>query len=240
MSDKVDVRVSPALDPETYRSVEGYNDSTRGYVDDVVSVFNDLYVTLGKLHEARELWERNPASTPEQRVLIVGKEAAKQKDRLAQRLDRASRDLDARITQTEGELSKPLEARALGALNAEVRAHAKGLDREDRARLIREAMEADDETTLASILGSPPYLSGLTNEDQAHYTHQYHARKNPHLIARLALMREVREKMDKTGANGGAFHKAFEKVVGARPNDVRAIADANERAMAALNIEPTA
>jgi hypothetical protein len=239
VSDKVNSRVSPALDPETYRSIEGYNDGTRGYVDDVVSVMNDIYATLGKLHEAKRLADSNMAWTPENRILIVGKEVSKQKDRLAQRLDHASRDLDSRIAHTEGELMKPIEARALGSLNAEIRGHAKGLDRAGRFKLIREALEADDETTLVSILGSPPYLSGLANDDRDHYLHKYHSRKSPQLVARLALMTRVRETMNNTGANGSAFHLAFDKVAGTKPQLVQAIDAANERALAALNIEPT-
>ncbi|QHL91161.1 hypothetical protein GVO57_10460 [Sphingomonas changnyeongensis] len=179
------------------------------------------------------------AWTPENRILIVGKEVEKHKHRLAQRLDRACRDLDARIAHTEGELMKPLEARALGSLNAEIRNHARSLERPERSKLIRQAMEADDDTTLASILGSPPYLSRLSNEDRDHYLHQYHAKKNPHLVARLALMKKVRDTMDSTGGNGSAFHLAFQNVVKAKPQMVRAINDANERALAALRIEPT-
>lgn len=240
MSDKVISRVSPALDPETYRAIEGYDDSTRGYVDDVVSVFNDIYATLGKLHDARVLWERNPAVTEENRILIVGKEVSKQKVRLAQRLDRASRDLDARIAHVEAELVRPVQqGAAAGPLAAEVRAHCKSLDNAQRSKLIREALEADDEATLKAVLGAQPFLSGMTAVDRDHYLHQYHSRKQPQLVARLALMTRVRETLNNTGANGSAFHLAFDKVAGAKPQLVQAIDAANERALAALRIEPT-
>jgi hypothetical protein len=58
MAVEIDTRITPALDPETYRAVPGYNDDTRGYVDEVVGAFNDIYVTLGKVHDARTLAER--------------------------------------------------------------------------------------------------------------------------------------------------------------------------------------
>ena len=74
----INSKVSPALDPVTYQSLEGFNDSNRGYVDDVISVMNDIYGTLGKLHEARALADSNPAWGENQKVLIVGAEAAKQ------------------------------------------------------------------------------------------------------------------------------------------------------------------
>jgi len=240
MTKEVNSRVTPALDPETYRSVEGYDDSTRGYVDDVVSLMNDAYDTLGKLHVAKDLADRNPAWTPSQRVLIVGAEAAKQKDRLARKLDRTSRDLDSRIAAVEGELLKPVQQAAAGPLAVEVRAHVKALDRKDRSTLIREALESGDEPTLQAILGAQPFLSGLTNLDREHFLRQYHSKREPHLVARLDLMKRVREVMSVSGANGPAFHLAFERVVGAKPVEVRAIEKADAAARAALKIEPSA
>ena len=93
VSPPVNAKVSPALDPETYLNAEGCDDQTRGFVDDVVSVYTDIYLTVGKLHEARELADSNPAWGEEQKLLMVGAEAAKQKHRLAQKLDRAHRDI---------------------------------------------------------------------------------------------------------------------------------------------------
>lgn len=236
----INTAVSPAFDPVTYLSVEGCDDSTRGYIDDVIGFANDMSYTLGKLHDARKFVDGNDAWTEAQKILVMSKEADKHRTRLAARLDRTMRDLDARIGQVESDLARPLEARALGTLNAEVRAHVKGLERAEREKLIREAMEADDEDTLASVLGCPPFLSGVTAVDHAHHVRTYHERRNPHLVARLNLMVRVRDMMNKNGANGPAFHRAWEKVVGAPPGRVSAIAKASRLAEEALNIEPTA
>lgn len=241
MSTPVNWKITPALDPETYLAVEGVDESTRGYVDDVVSAMNDTYATLGQLHVAKELADSNPAWTAEQKVLIVGAEAAKQKDRLARRLDGASRSLDGRIAHTEAELLKPVQqGAAAGPLAAEVRAHCKSLDGGQRSKLIREALEADDEATLQAVLGAQPFLSGMTAIDRDHFISIYHSKRQPHLVARLDVMRRVRDLMNTSGANGAAFHRSFEKVVGAKPGEVRAIEKANERAVAALKIEPAA
>lgn len=237
MNNGIDTRVSPALDPETVRAVDGYTDETAQFVGEVFSAFNDAYQTTSKNHDAADLWRQNPATTRENAILIVGKEASKQQDRLLRRMDSALRGLEATIAHTEGELSRPLEARALGTLNAEVRNHARSLDRAERSKLIREAMEADDDTTLASILAAPPYLSGLTQVDRDHYLHEYHARKNPGLVARLTVLRSARDKVDR---DGKLVIKEMRKAVGAPANEVQGIDKANERAMAALKIEPAA
>ncbi len=240
MNTPINTKISPALDPATYSSVEGYNEETKGYVDDVVSVMQDVYVTLGKICDAKALADSNPVFTEDQRLLVVGKEAAKQKDRLAQRLDRASTALDDRIAFTEAALRQPVEQAAVsGPLAAEVRAHCKGLDRTQRSKLLNEALAAGDEATLHAILGGQPFLSGLTAEDRTYFLEAYHAKKTPALVARLEVMRRVRSTLDRSGANGPAFHRSFDKAVGAPAARVRAIDTANEAALAALRIEPT-
>lgn len=240
MSVPVNSRVTPALDPETYLAVEGVNDSTRGYVDDVISFCNDAYATLGKLHVAKDLVDGNPAWTAEQKVLTMGAEATKQKNRLAQKLDRTVRDLESRIAHTEQELLKPVQQAAAGPLAKEVRQHFKGLSSGERSKLIREALEADDEATLQAVLGAQPFLSGLTVVDRDHFIGLYHAKKQPHLVERRDVMIRVRDLLNNSGANGAAFHRAFEHVVGAKPGEVLAIEKANQRALDALKIEPTA
>lgn len=238
MTVPVNFRISPALDPGTYLAVEGINDSTRGYVDDVISTMNDAYLTLGKLHAAKEVVDSNPAFTDAQKILVMSAEATKHKNRLAQRLDRTVRDLDSRIALTESELLKPVQLAAAGPLAAEIRQHMKTLTAGERSKLIREALEADDEGTLQSILGAQPFLSGLSVIDRDHFISLYHAKRSPHLVERLDVMKRVADLMSTSGANGGVFHRAFEKVVGASPLDVRAIDQANQRALDALKIDP--
>lgn len=240
MTTPVNSKVTPALDPETYLAIEGVNDITRGYVDDVISFMNDAYATLGKLHEAKDLVDGNPAWTVEQRVLMMSAEAIKQKTRLAQRLDRAVRDLESRIVRTEQELIKPVQQAAAGPLAKEVRQHFKSLSGGERSKLIREALATDDEATLQAVLGAQPFLSGFSVVDRDHFIGIYHAKKQPHLVERRDVMVRVRDLLNASGANGAAFHKAFEVVVGAKPGDALAIEKANRRALDALKIQPTA
>jgi hypothetical protein len=237
MKDGIDIRVSPSIDPQTLTGIDGYTEETAGFVGEAYSAFNDAYITLSKIHDAADLWRNNPAVTPENATLIVSKEAAKHQDRLLRKMDGAARTLQANIAHTEGELSRPLEARALGTLNAEIRTHARSLDREGRSKLIREAMEADDDTTLASILAVPAYLSGLSQVDCDHYVHQYHSKKNPHLVARLTVMRGALEKVER---DGRLIIKEMRKAIGADAKQVQAIDKADTAARAALKIEPTA
>lgn len=93
---------------------------------------------------------------------------------------------------------------------------------------------------MQAVLGAQPFLSGMTAVDRDHFIGTYHSKRQPHLVARLELMTRVRDMLDNNGANGAAFHRSFEKVVGAKPNEVRAIEKANQRALDALKIQPAA
>lgn len=238
MSDKVDIRISISLDPGTWREMEGYNDETAKFDGGVVSAINDAWVTLGKVHEARKHAEGNPAWTPEQRILIVGKEAEKQKLRILQRIDRADQTVAANIAHTEAQLMEPLiEKAGLGSVNREVRAHVKGLkDRSEREKFMRAALDRDDEATLAAVVGAQPFLSGLDPLDRDYYLRLYHEKKRPDLVRRLDLMNRIR---DRLGSIGSIIHTEFAEAIGAKPGIVGALNAANERALEALKIEPT-
>lgn len=234
----IDSRVSPALDPETARGlIKGYNDETGPYLTDVISAFTDAYDVLGRLHRAREHAEANPAWTEQQRILMVSKEAERHRERVTRRFDRAHDDLKKRMAHVEGELARPLSQNSADGLAAEVRAHCKSLSRPAREKLLNEALAADDDRTLAAILGGQPFLSGLSRSDHEYFTQAHNEKKQPQLVARLAALKSALGLIYRTGP---ILFKEFQKAVGASPSVANALDAANERAMAALKIEPAA
>ncbi len=74
-------------------------------------------------------------------------------------------------------------------------------------------------------------------EEKDHYLHRFNSERNPALVARLGVMKGVMEKIDRDGTK---VLVEMQKAVGAKPQRVNAIDKANERAMAALKIEPQA
>lgn len=235
MADEEDIRISISLDPGVFTSIEGYEQHT-SHVGCVVNAITDVHRTLAQLHEVRAAVQRDRTLTPEARVLEVGRIAEKQQPRLVGALDRAERDLTANITHTEKQLREPLAQDAgLGSLNGEVRTFARGLDRAGRSALIREAMEADDEATLTAILGAQPFLSGLTKEDHDYHLWRYHAKRNPTLVARLETMHRFRDMLGRIPA---ILPIEIEKAVGAKPGEVAALRNANDRAQRARSSLP--
>ena len=101
MAEDIDIRVSPSLDPETYRSIEGVNDETAKFVGSVINAMNDAYVTVGELWDARKAADDNPGWTPETRIEMVGRVAEKHKQRVLKKIDLAESDLAANIAHTE-------------------------------------------------------------------------------------------------------------------------------------------
>jgi DNA-binding phage protein len=106
-----------------------------------------------------------------------------------------------------------------------------------RAKLLNEAFENNDADTLQAILRAQPFLSGMSAPEHDHYLRRLHEKQNPHLVARLSVMRAA---MDKLGRDGTKVMVEMQKAVGAPPAKVKAIDAANERALASLRIEPTA
>lgn len=238
MPEQVDTRVTLSMHPETVRALDGYTDETAPFVAEVESAFRDAYVTIGKIHDATAMGKTNGVWTEAQRILAVGKVAEKEQDRLFRKFDRVAADLGRAIAFTEGELSKPLKERSgLGNLNGEVRAHAKALDRSERAAMLEDAFEQRDLDTLQAVLGAQPFLSGLSRPEHDHYLRRFHGHENPALVARLTVMRSAMVKLDR---DAGLLFGQVEQAVGAPPKTVRAIDAANDRAVAALNIGASA
>jgi len=204
----------------------------------VANFFDAARESLSKLHNARELWQANPAVTKAGAVVIVAKEAQVLQPKVLKRYDLAIRELEANIAHAEAQLAEPLiELASRGPVNAEVRAYARTLDRKGREAFMREALNSNDEATLAAVLGAQPFLSGLTPLDQEHFLRNYHEKKRPDLVRRLDVMRRAQERLLDVRP---ILFTAFSKAVGASPVEAAAYLRADEAAKAALNIEPHA
>lgn len=235
MPDQVDTRVSPALHPDTLTVLDGYDDDSAKFIGDAKSALTDAYVTIGKVHNATEMGRKDPTQTEEHRILIVGREAAKQQERLLRRFDVATTNIKKEAERIERELSVPVESKASLGISAEIRQHVKTL-KSGQMDFVRGLIEAGDDLSVSAVLGGPSYLSGLTDDMRTVLTRMWHERQNPALVQRLTLMRSVLDKLDR---DAGKVFTEMEKAVGANPSKLRTIGAAQEAAQAALKIEPT-
>jgi hypothetical protein len=233
--ENLDIRVTPSLHESAISQLEGYSEETAPYLSPVKEVFSDAYITIGKLHTAREQASKNQAWTEDQRILLISKEADKQQERLCKKFDQIHATLTKQADFLNQQLTQPLKEKAgVGSLNSEVRNHAKALTHESRVKLVEDAFEANDTDTLHALLGAQHFLSGLMPEEHAFYTRQLHERQNPAIVQRLTVTRgALKIVQDRAPLLFGQVEKA----IGAPRHRVQSIAQRNSAALKALNFD---
>jgi hypothetical protein len=179
---------------------------------------------------AREAANHNPAWTEESRIIQVSQFAQKHLNTITRTFDSVRSNLVKSITALEQELSRPIQSVASGAIAAEIRAHVKGLPTDKRHAFIRQALDSGDTVTASSVLGAPPYLSGINTEFQQTYTRHWHNMTSPATAKRLRAMQSARAMIEERGA---LIFAAMDKAVGVtseKAQKLRAAQSAAEKA----------
>ncbi len=227
MSEDVDIRITASLHPSNVQQVDGYDEETAPYLAAVETAFSEAYIGIGQVFTAREKAKSNPTWNESQQILATYDLSEKVFGRIARSMDAAKSRLDKGIAFIEGELAAPVTAKAAASVAAEIRSYAKGLETGKRMGFVQRAIADGDETTVSSLLGAPPYLSGLTGEMQAILTRQWHERNSPALAQRLKAMTGARDLiMDR----GGLVFGELEKAVGCPPHKARQLRAAKSAA----------
>ncbi|CUA82480.1 hypothetical protein Ga0061063_1296 [Gulbenkiania indica] len=235
MPTPVDIRITPSLHADTLKEVDGYDEElTAPILAPALEALDDAYLTLGKLHDARDAAKKNQAWTEGQQVLAVSDAAWKQQQRLAKKLDTVRVTLEKQIAHFEGELSQPLESRAAVTISGEVRKFVKDMPTEKRHEFLRQAIEDGDHVTISAVCGAPPYLSGLDANFQKTYTRMWHERTSPDLAQKLKAVRGAKAVIEQRGA---LIFKEVEKAMGAPWTRVQALREGNDKALAALKFD---
>lgn len=223
--------VSPTLHPANITSIEGYEEA-KGYVSQAVGTLDTAYKSVGAVIEARQKLATDETRTSRAKVLMTAELADKYSAKLQREFEASWANLDKAIRSTEAALSKPLmEQAGAGVVNGEIRAHAKGLSKDERGKLLTTAIESGDLTTAGAILGAPPYLSGLSDIEVTHFTRQYHEKANPDISRRIELMKRAVDKLKRAHP---ALLKELENAVGANRLEVKRLQAASNAAEAAL------
>ena len=236
MSDTIDTRVSVSLHPDNISKIDGYGEETRPYLAPTETAFSEAYLGIARVHDARAAAARNPTWNDEQRLVQVQDFADKMFVGIARRFDSTSAALTRSVASLEQELSAPITAKAAVTVATEIRAFAKGLATSERLTFLQKAITDGDEQTISSILGAPPYLSGMEKDTQATFTRLWHERSNPAAAKRLRAMKGA---LDLIGERSGLVFKEMERAVGAPLAKVQAIKKAKADAERAF-VLPTA
>jgi hypothetical protein len=218
MSDSIDTRVTPSFHPETVQALDGYDENTASILSGVESAFTDAYVSIGRVHDARNAAKTNPTWNEAQQIIEVANFADKLTANLAKKFDSATANLTRVVEGLERDLSQPIEGKGVGAMAGEIRSYVHSLPEGQRMGFIQKAIDSGDERTVGAVLGGVPYLSGITPEMQAVLLRQYHEKTNPRAAKQL---RAAKAGLELLGERGGLIFKEMEKGVGAKQAKVQ-------------------
>lgn len=231
MSTSIDARVTPALHEGNLQQIDGYDETTAPLLAPVVEALSDARITLGKLHDARDLAKKNQAWTENQQVLAISDAAFKQQQRLLKKFDGLVATLDKQVAHFETALSQPLESKATLSIAAEIRAHAKSLPAEKRHEFLRQAINEGDSTSVSAVLGAPGYLSGIDAGFSKTYTRLWNERATPELARKLKAVQGAKAMIEERAP---LIAVQVEKAMGANWGRVHELRQGNSKALEAL------
>jgi len=221
MADEIqdaDLRVTPSFHPQTVRSIAEYDDDTSGVLAGAESAFNEAYIGVGRVHDAREAAKTNPTWNEAQQIIEVASFADKMTANLAKRFDTATVNLNRVIEGLERDLSQPIAGAGVGGMAGEIRSYIHALPEGQRSGFIQRAIDAGDERTVGAALAGPAYLSGITPEQQSVLLRMHHEKSNPRAAKQL---RAAKAGLELLGERGGLLFGEMEKAVGAKQAKVQ-------------------
>ena len=224
----IDTAVTPSLHPQTVGSLDEYDDSTSGHLQQVVEAFQLAYEGVGRVHSGRAAALADPTMTEAAQILRTRDAADRVFKDCAARFDRVTANMQSGIKQIETELSQPMQTRTAHPLSVEVRNYLRGMKDAGKSPIdfIRAAIESGDSETVSAALGAPAYLSGLTNEMQAVLLRMAHEKANPVGAKRLRAMKGALELLHN---NAPKLHLELEKAIGVPQHKVKAFREAKSR-----------
>ena len=214
----IDTSVTPALHPQCVASLEDYDESSAGHLDQVVQAFKFAYENVSRVHSGREAIKTDPTLTEAAQVLRVADAADRVSKDATARFDKVAANMQAGIALLEKDLTTPVVARASLVISSEIRAHVKSMPGIKSLDFVRAAIERGDADSVSAVLGAPPYLSGLTPEAQTTLLVMWNEKSNPAAAKRLWAMKGA---LDLLSTNAPKLHVELQKAIGAPAHEVQ-------------------
>jgi len=239
MSKDIDTRITPSLHPLRIKELDGYDDETALVLGQTEEAFTTAYEGLKSIWDAKDAAMRDPRLNEAGALLKTDAYADTVFNKITRTFDTELARLTKAINHLEGELTQPVESKAVSSMSAEIRAHVKGLPTSERMSLIRRAIEDGDTLTASSVLGGPSYLSGLDAEMAKTFIRMFHEKQNPKLAQRHRAMSAARKLIEE---HAGKCFAERDKAVGyiTDPKTKRKLYPAELRKMAEAADKPFA
>ena len=79
---EINSNITPSLHPQNITSIDGYDDTTAGYVESAKAALELAYKSLGAVHSARAKVNANSAWSKEKKILELAEFGEKNMDRI--------------------------------------------------------------------------------------------------------------------------------------------------------------
>lgn len=222
---------SLTLQPGNIEALEGYDEDSKGYVEDALTAFNAMHSAIEQIITAREASKQNPTWNEAAQVIQTAALADRVTAATAKTIDNTLAALTKRIAHVEGELRKPMDGTLVTPVAVEVRQYARELTATKRNELVMSLIDKGDSKTLGALLTAPGFLSNLSDEQIRVYTEMHNRKAQPLLAKRLAVMKAAHEKLSNAGS---LFIVQAEKAQGVNAATVAKLKAAQLKAEAAF------
>jgi hypothetical protein len=188
--------LSPSIHEDRVLSLtEGEHDDALPYLADATNFLRSTRTTLEKIDTAYKGLMLDKSLTADARSLKLEAATSTAFTTAYAKQGAAIEALARKISFTEGELSRPLEAQAATPRSTELRAVLREMKPGDRNGLIRAAIGAVNPSTqqtelLHSVLGAHHLMVGISEEEQAVHVRAYNGRTQPQIQRRLELLKK--------------------------------------------------
>lgn len=192
---------SPSFDPKMIDSIEGNDDTTKGYVAAAREAFAVGQKNIFDLWEAMRTVAANTAWSTDKKLIELAGAAQRVQDRMLKAFQGATDTMQKAINHLEGELNKPLDTGTVNTQQAgEIRQMLrKEMTEKERAEFINAAIESNEARVIHAVLGAVPALSGLHPSLHTHYVRMYREKTAPELVKRLSVMRTALARVEQIG-----------------------------------------
>lgn len=199
MANNIDTRVPADLHPDNVKAIDGYSETTASVLAPTERAFAEAYSGIASVFDARDAVRSDSTLTEAAAILKVDDLAQRVFAKVARNMDGERSNLGKGIAHIEAQLSAPVTAKASHSMADSIRSHVKNLSTGERLAFVRAAINDGDDLTASSVLGAPPYLSGLDSDAQKVLTRMYHERTSPDMAQRLKMMTAAKELFEQRG-----------------------------------------
>jgi len=236
----IDTRVSLDLHPQQILGMAEYDSDTAVNFTDTIAAFDEARKAVSKIYDAKQAVAGDPTMNDAAKLLKVDDLAGKLLASVLPRMVKAENYHKEAVRLIEQSFSEPLNQRAAQTISVEVRAYVKALAEhqgtstvDKRQKLsalgfLMNAINEHDHDTMSAVLGAPPYLSGITRENQQMLKRRWHEVASAPTFKKLKAHEAGLALLER---KGGLVQFALEKAVGTLNDSGRIWTPAQLRAL---------